>query len=145
MKKLFFVLLALLIVGCSSPPAQPAPTPIVPPSEVVPAPQHETVTPTTPPASGVWTGKTAKFTMSITRDGFSPHVLTVPWNTSVKITLMNDDSVQHSFDVPPLSLARTLAPQETVVISFISSTKGDFVIDDRYGSSDGNLIVGGET
>ena len=143
MKKIALMLLVLFLVGCSAPAAQQTTT-SSDSSYAEPA-KSTVVTPATPTKTQTRTSKVYYFVMTVDEDGFDPNVLTVPWSERSKITLTNEDSSEHSFDVAELGLAYTLKAKETIIIDFVPPTRGEFKIDDRFGSSDGKLIVGGAT
>jgi|GEM_PF-6722492 len=151
MKQLLFVVLAIFLIGCAAeqPAQEPAPTAPAQQTQenpnLVETPQPEVVKPSTTTTAQTRTGKTHYFVMTIDDDGFDPPVLTVPWSERIKLTLTNEDSKEHSFDIAELKLAYTLKAKETVVIDFIPTQKGGFKIDDRFSEDDGELIVGGET
>jgi heme/copper-type cytochrome/quinol oxidase subunit 2 len=139
MKPFAILALMLFLVACSTqPPAapQPASTP------VVSSPQPEVVQSTNTSTEKAWTTKTFQFTMSVDRTGFSPRVLTVPFDQRTKITLTNDDSYAHTFDVKELGLSTEVQAHETVILDFVPKSRGTYKIIDRYSSNTGELEVG---
>ena len=90
-------------------------------------------------------GKTLQIPITITASGFDPKILTVGHGDRVKLTITNDDTKSHTFNIEAYSIAKTLAPDETVLVEFYGTIKGEFKYDDTSSTNDGTLIVGGKT
>ena len=138
--------LMILLMGCAQEVPEPGQVTTVPSAEVT-TPVVETA-PTQPEPTSVAPDLvvlgTKNYVMTVDKVGFHPGVLTVPQDYRIKITLTNEDSEEHSFDLIEYAIAENIPAKMTTVIDFVSDTKGEFTFDDRFGQS-GTLIVGGKT
>lgn len=154
MRILFVVVFALVFLVACAPAQEVQPQQTTEPAAVItPADdvqqesvQQETVQEQEPEAEVVETYLgTRNFVMTVDRRGFSPSVLTVPSDYRIRITLSNEDSDEHTFDLPEFGIAENIPGKRTVQIDFISDTRGEYTWDDRFTANGGLLIVGGKT
>jgi plastocyanin len=146
-----FVCAALLLAACtpvtqSAPPddsrGPPASSiseePESPGSNAVPTQDETAASPSSsmsniPAQTGDYrSGKTLQIPITITASGFAPPILTVGYGDRVKLTISNEDTKTHTFEIKEYSLTKTLAPDDTVTVDFYAIIKGEFKYDDTY-------------
>ncbi len=161
MKKLFLLIaLMMLIVACSPaqttlPVVEPTPTNVAPAPAPTPIPTSQPAAPDAGITSNIGgkaptqggllpTGNTKNFLLTVTAEGYSTKVLTVIPGDRIKLTVINEDTKEHSFSLPDFGVTVTVAPDDSGLVDFTPLKKGEFSWTDM-GTKAGTLIVGGST
>jgi hypothetical protein len=165
MKQLVAILMLLLLVACSGPALQKLPQAPGQTTDDTTETAEEDVTPTAAETaqeqqqSGVTstiggstgtegitaTGKTDNYIISVDKDGYHPAVLSMLPGNRAKITITNDDSVDHSFIVAEFNINVVIPAKGSGLVDFTPLKKGDFVFTEKDGSKAGELLIGTRT